>query len=256
MISLRPLLSIILLGTALLSSVSGEAPPPNPYEYKRISYPWKQKITATVFWIGEKPSGQNKTSNHQSSWDQDWQKNFGGFDNPDPAARSGYLPKAFVPKLNPFYIALPYNDCLNHKTHRPEAAKAVPWFGRYSPKPGTTVCHGRWLQIVHQGRSCYAQWEDCGPWTTDDWQYVFGNKRPRNTKNNNAGIDVSPAVRDYLGLKSGHQVHWRFVENANVPRGPWSKLGSNNHFVNPACHPDLPAARLYNEYVRKLRSQR
>ncbi len=64
-------------------------PPPNPYEYKKIQYPWKKNITATIFWIGEKPSGRNRTPNHKSSWDQEWQENYGGYDNPDPEARSG-----------------------------------------------------------------------------------------------------------------------------------------------------------------------
>ena len=229
--------------------------PSNPATYQRISYPWHKNITATVFWVGERPNGRNKTSNHHSSWDGEWQKNFGGFDNPDRAARSGYVPKGFTPRLNPFYIALPYNDVLNHRAHRPEAARVVPWFKRCNPKPGTSTCHGRWIQIYHNGKSCFAQWEDCGPFTTDDWQYVFGNRRPRNRENGAAGLDVSPAVRDFLGLPSSGKVHWRFVAIGQVPRGPWSSLGTNNPFVNAKANPDLHAAQRYNEYLRKLRDQ-
>ena len=40
-----------------------------------------------------------------SAWDQNWQENFGGYDDPD--RRNGYLPAGFMPTLNPFYIALP-----------------------------------------------------------------------------------------------------------------------------------------------------
>ena len=40
--------------------------------------------------------------------------------------------------------------------------------------------------------------------------------------NHGAGIDVSPAVRDYLGLGSLGLVDWRFVEEADVAAGPWS----------------------------------
>jgi hypothetical protein len=40
--------------------------------------------------------------------------------------------------------------------------------------------------------------------------------------NHGAGIDVSPAVRDYLGLGPLGLVDWRFVEQAQVPAGPWS----------------------------------
>jgi hypothetical protein len=42
----------------------------------------------------------------------------------------------------------------------------------------------------------------------DYWQYVFGNERPKPTLNKGAGLDVSPAVRDYLGLKeSSYRCH-------------------------------------------------
>ena len=49
----------------------------------------------------------------------------------------------------------------------------------------------------------------------------FANS-PRSLANNSrtdngAGIDVSPAVRDYLGLRPLDVVDWRFVEQAEVP---------------------------------------
>jgi len=198
--------------------------------------PWKKDITATVFWIGEKPSGANKTPNHKSSWDVNWAKNYGGYDNPDPAARTGYRPKAFIPKQNPFYIALPYNDLVNHYTSKPEVSK-IPWHKYHFLRPGRTILKGTWVQIVHEGKSCYAQWEDCGPWGTDDFGYVFGNKRPKTKKNNSAGIDISPAVRDYLGLKSGEKCHWRFVPFHRIPAGPWRLYGTNNPFRNKAVIP-------------------
>jgi len=60
---------------------------------------------------------------------------------------------------------------------------------------------------------------------------VFGNERPKPSLNGGAGLDVSPAVRDYLGLKETDVTEWRFVEFSEVPRGPWSTLGENNTFV-------------------------
>ena len=52
-------------------------------------------------------------------------------------------------------------------------------------------------------------------------------------QNKGAGIDISPAVRDYLGITGGTAiVHWRFVEFYRIPRGPWSKYGDNNPFAN------------------------
>lgn len=225
---------------------------------RRILYPWKTHVTATIFWVGEQPSGRNKTPNHKSSWDVNWAANFGGYDDPDPAKRIAdhrtgeFRPKAFVPQLNPFYIALPYNDVVNHRMHKPEASRVIPWFSRMRPQPGKTVCKGRWIQIYYSGRSCYGQWEDCGPWETNDWEYVFGNKPPRTRENGGAGIDLSPSIRDYLGLKSGVKVHWRFVEAGQVPYGPWKKYGNT---LAAGDDPDIEAQRRYLEYLRKLRDE-
>ncbi len=224
----------------------------------RVVYPWKTHVTCTIFWIGETPTDRNPTPNHMSSWDQNWKTNFGGFDDPEPANRIAnhttgeFRPKAFTPKLNPFYVALPYNDVVSHARHKPEASRVIPWFAKMRPEPGQTVCKGRWVQIFRGGRSCYAQWEDCGPWVTDDWEFVFGNKPPKTKQNGAAGIDLSPSIRDYLGLKSGDKVHWRFVEAGQVPFGPWKKYG---HETPAATSPDIDAQRRYLEYLRKLRDE-
>jgi hypothetical protein len=105
---------------------------------------------------------------------------------------------------------------------KPEAAKVVPWFIERFHGPGCSVCKGHWLEIRHGAKICYAQWEDVGPFCTDSAGYVFGDERPVPNVNHGAGIDVSPAVRDYLGLGSLGLVDWRFVEQADVPIGPWS----------------------------------
>src|SRR5436305_958515 len=73
-------------------------------------YPWKKNIVTTIFWIGEQPSGNNPVPNRVSSWDKDWSRSYGGFDDPNPAHRSNYIPVKFTPRQNPFYCALPYND--------------------------------------------------------------------------------------------------------------------------------------------------
>jgi len=228
--------------------------PQNPF--RPINYPWRKNITATVFWVGEKPTARNPTPNHASSWDTKWQQNYGGYDNPKKEARIGYRPKAFIPKLNPFYVALPFNDCLNYRTSHPMAHRVIPWWNKRADKrPGKTCCKGRWVQIVYGRRVCYAQWEDCGPFTTNDWQYVFAGKRPKNEQNNGAGIDVSPAVRDYLGMGSSGKVHWRFIDFANIPRGAWSKYGKNNPFLHPDQDPDRKAKKEYMDYLKRLRDQ-
>ena len=68
-----------------------------------------------------------------------------------------------------------------------------------------------------------------------------------------AGIDLSPSIRDYLGLKSGAKVHWRFVEAGQVPYGPWKKYGGST--VAGGNDPDIEAQRRYLEYLRKLRDE-
>lgn len=193
-------------------------------------YPWKRNIVTTVFWVGEQPTKNNPVPNCKSSWDPLWHKNFGGYDNPAPEHRRNFLPKAFIPRQNPFYIALPYNDVTRGAT-KPEARQVIPWFRDAFDRPGKSVLKGRWLAIRHKNRIAYAQWEDCGPFRTDHWQYVFGNERPRPNLNQGAGLDVSPAVRDYLGLKGKDVCDWKFVDARDVPPGPWTRYGDNNTFV-------------------------
>jgi hypothetical protein len=193
-------------------------------------YPWKRDIVTTVFWIGEQPSGNNPVPNRTSSWDKEWARNYGGFDDPNPAHRRNYIPVNFTPRQNPFYCALPYNDKA-HTGHRPEAPQVVPWFKEAYQGPAVSTCKDRWVAIHKGNRTVYAQWEDAGPFRTDHWQYVFGNERPKPNLNKGAGLDVSPAVRDYLELKETDVTDWRFVDFSEVPRGAWSTLGENNTFV-------------------------
>ena len=194
-------------------------------------YPWKLNIVTTVFWIGEAAGGNNPVANYGSSWDPLWRRTYGGFDNPDPAARKNFIPVGFIPQQNPFYVALPYND-VTHGTTKPEAFQVIPWFRKTFERPGKSVCQDRWVAIRRgNNRICYAQWSDCGPFRTDHWQYVFGNERPKPNLNKGAGLDVSPAVRDYLRMQPTDVTDWKFVEARDVPSGPWSYYGENNDFV-------------------------
>jgi hypothetical protein len=193
-------------------------------------YPWKNDIVTTVFWVGEEPTSRNPVPNRSSSWDKNWSASYGGFDNPDRGARAGYIPAAFTPKQNPFYCALPYNDKA-HEGHRAEAPQVVPWFKEAYQGPAISTCKGRWVAIRKGKRVAYAQWEDAGPFRTDHWQYVFGSERPKPNLNKGAGLDVSPAVRDFLGLNDTDVTDWRFVDFNEVPHGPWAQYGDNNNFV-------------------------
>ncbi|MBA3285845.1 MAG: hypothetical protein H0U27_12410, partial [Nitrosopumilus sp.] len=53
-------------------------------------YPIHKNITATVFWIGEPVGNGSSEDNTLSAWDDEWQKNYGGYD--DYVNRNGYYP--------------------------------------------------------------------------------------------------------------------------------------------------------------------
>jgi hypothetical protein len=189
------------------------------------TYSWKLNIVTTVFVIGDR-----RGRNTGSAWDPKWQKHYGGFDDPNSNARKNYIPTGFTPQLNPFYVALPYNDIMDGRT-KPEALTVIPWFRLSFQKEGKSVCMNRWVAIRRGNRVAYAQWSDCGPFSSTHWQYVFGSERPKPNANQGAGLNVSPAVRDYLRMQPTDVTDWKFVEFREVPPGPWSQYGENNDFV-------------------------
>jgi len=201
-------------------------------------YPWRLNIVTTIFWVGESASVNNPVHNYSSSWDRDWMQNFGGIDSGNSRRalpEGGSIPAGFIPQQNPFYFALPYND-VEHGNHKPEARNVIPWFNQVFEKDGQSVLKDRWIAIRKNypngsSRVCYAQWSDCGPFRTDHHQYVFGNERPMPNLNHGAGLDISPAVRDFLGVGTIDTLDWKFVEFKDVPVGPWSRFGENNSFV-------------------------
>lgn len=184
-------------------------------------YPLHEDISVTFFWIGEGANGQNGfISNKASAWDSDWREHYGGTDDPDN--RNGYFPAGFTPEENPFYFALPYNDFDGHG-ERKENAENIYWFSEdYTEEQ--SLCKNRWIKITKGTLTAYAQWEDVGPFNEDDISYVFGGSNPENTRNNNAGLDVSPAVHDYLNLEDIDVVDWQFVDFSDVPDGPWKQI--------------------------------
>ena len=222
------LLGLIVVVTTLLSC---EAPV--------VGYPWHTGVTATVFWVGEPQGGGSSEDNALSAWDDRWLEHYGGVD--DPGRRKevdGYFPAGFTPRENPFYADLPYDDFDARGRPRADRETVVPWAGRYQSALAEhaarhvpfSLLKNRWLQLRHDDRVCYAQWEDSGPYVYDDAGYVFGadDRRPRNTRANAAGLDVSPAVRDCLGFPglndAESRVDWRFVDDEDVPDGPWKRV--------------------------------
>jgi hypothetical protein len=170
-------------------------------------YPWKKDIISSLFWIGENPA---------SAWNQHWTWSNGGPDS--PAQRNGYTSARHAADLNPFYVALPFNDLAF-------PAKAQKWLPAGWARTGAdgqpvSACQNRWIEIKNaRGDVCYAQWEDVGPGRPDDVEYVFGSQPPRSQP----GICISPAVGDYLNLKRDGTVSWRFVDTENVQPGAWLK---------------------------------
>jgi len=206
-------------------------PPPEPLtEFNftsttkryRNSYPWKTNILTTKFWIGEGSTPISSTDNVKSSWDEEWLEKNRGSDNPND--RNGYAAGSHASTLNPFYCALPFNDLAF-----PDKARAyLPrgWYRRPEDGRQVSACKDRWVEIRNSnGDVCYAQWEDVGPLRYDDAEYVFGGERPTGLGGDRAGLDVSPAVADYLGLSDHNRyMSWRFVDEDQVRPGAWLKL--------------------------------
>jgi hypothetical protein len=174
----------------------------------------------TYFWVGEGASQDNSNiSNAQSYWDEKWLEHFGGVD--EPSDRCGYLPCAFRPKENPFYFALPYGD-YDEDGNLKASVKQIPWYRPGSG--GQSIIKNHWIEIKYKNNICYAQWEDVGPYQTDDFAYVFGSQPAKNKAGVGAGLDLSPAGWDCLGLKDNDVTEWRFIEAAEVPPGPWQEI--------------------------------
>ena len=189
-----------------------------------IDYPVHENITVTYFYVGEPADSNNGyIPNDKSSWDGFWQQHYGGVD--DPVNRNGNYPKEFIPKENPFYFALPYNDFGTDGNRKQSAADLIYWAKDKTWNASESMCKNQWIKITKGSKSVYAQWEDCGPYYYDDSNYVFGSALPLNQINyNSSGLDVSPAVRDYLGLADVDTVSWQFIRAANVPGGPWKTI--------------------------------
>ena len=212
----------------------------------RVTYPWKTGIITTMFWIGEGGSNISSTDNVASAWDENWRSSNRGSDNPND--RNGYSPADHAPTVNPFYVALPFNDL----AFPDKAREWLPagWYRR--PKDGKQVsaCKDRWVEIKNaQGRPCYAQWEDVGPLRYDHAEYVFGPERPDTYTR--AGLDVSPAVAQYLDIDGNKRAitSWRFVDDEDVPPGAWLKYDEQAviytalHQLRNSKPSDLPIQR-------------
>ena len=233
-------------------TTTATTPPPPDFVFtnftkrSKLNYPWKTGIITTMFWIGEGGSSISPTDNIGSAWDENWRSHNRGNDSPDD--RNGFASADHASTINPFYVALPFNDLAY-----PD--KAQDWVPRSWHRPNqdgkqVSACKDRWVCIKNSnGRLCYAQWEDVGPLRSDHAEYVFGNDRPNTyTK---AGLDISPAVAQYLGIDGNRRAitAWKFVDEDDVPPGQWLKYDEQAviftamHQLRSSNSSDLPIQR-------------
>ena len=221
---------VIFLSLLLLiscgSSSSEESPtkePTAPIPTNPIAIELEHRgIIVTFFWVGEESSTDNGfIHNIASAWDATWMDSYGGEDT--PYDRDGYYPTGFTPNENPFYYALPYNDLYWNGKPKENRISVIPW-ATEDDNPKETICKNRWIKIAKDDKVAYAQWEDVGPFESDDVDYVFGNSAPLNNEIAGAGLDVSPAVRDYLELNDVDSVDWEFIDEKDIPAGPWKDI--------------------------------
>ena len=193
-------------------------------ESGRREYYLHRDIMTTYFYVGEhEPTRRGILDNRSSAWTGNWVGSFGDVDHPEK--RDGYFPEGFIPNENPFYVALPYND-LTSNGYKENVRNIIPWVEEHTYREKAwpnSLCKNRWIRIIYKERVCYAQWEDVGPYETDDWQYVFGGSRPKNSRGNGAGLDISPACLYYLGMTDNGLVHWQLSIRRMYLKGPGKK---------------------------------
>lgn len=213
---------IIGAGFAAIYSMNRDQPAPQQAESETSQeYQLHENITATVFWAGEDADASNDyIQNRSSAWQTDWVRYYGGVD--DPEKRCGYAPCDFTPKENPFYFALPFGDYTENGLRPTDQLAVIPWVGNNPVPPNTSPLKNRWIAVTSPdgSKTAYAQWEDVGPFEEYDPNYVFGTANPKEPR---AGLDMSPALADYLGVEGRGKVSWRFIEADKVPEGPWKK---------------------------------
>jgi hypothetical protein len=185
-----------------------------PAQADENTHPWHKDIIATNFWVGQIiDTTTHDGSQEESAYDENWLQNYGGCDGVRDShgvcqfevrtVDNGFFPKQMTPKQNPFYLDVPLVD----------------W-----------TLKNKWVEMVGpNGQTCYGQIEDAGPAVYDDYKYVLGTDRPKSTKFNGAGMDVSPALHGCLGFIGGvmgasDKVDWRFVAREQVPEGPWTRI--------------------------------
>lgn len=235
----RRLAAAVVAGLVGVTGCGSPTPPPPS------GIGWHTNIVATTFWVGEIFDPHvSDGSQAISTYDSDWLGSYGGCDGVVTdgvcrtelrSAENNFFPTSMTPLQNPFYLDLPFDD-LHNPAAFSQRCDVIPWAndpgysGRCQDRRFSYM-KNRWVELIGpNGATCYGQIQDAGPGAYDDATYVFGSndQRPTNTRYNGAGLYVSPALNGCLGFQylDGNQdrVSWRFVEETDVPSGPWRIL--------------------------------
>ena len=96
--------------------------------------------------MGEPADADNRyVDNLSSVWDDDWVSHYGGVDS--PRNRSQYLPSGFIPKENPFYFALPYDDFYDNRTRKADSYGTVYWAGKRPWNDSMSMVKNSWIDF-------------------------------------------------------------------------------------------------------------
>lgn len=189
---------------------------------------------ATTFWVGEVFDPEAADGSQVISAYEGWRyERSGGCDGviedgvcqTEPrSAENGFFPSSMTPKQTPFYLDLPFADVNN------VAAFALRGQTPLAQDPGYagdlenrefSCKKNRWVQLQYKGNTCSAQIQDAGPAEYDEFDYVFGDggTGPKGTKHNDAELN---------GTQAG--VSWRFVDEVDVPDGPWKTIVTDSGY--------------------------
>jgi len=142
----------------------------------------------TVFWLENRPELIIRCRTIEVPGTANWTGNYGGLDNPDSSTRPQRYSGGVYPPPESLLLCACRTTMSMHGQFKPEAPLVIPWFKQAYTGPGQSVCKDRWVAIRKENRTCYAQWEDCGPFRTDHFQYVFQNERPKPNLNDGGWV--------------------------------------------------------------------
>jgi hypothetical protein len=241
-------------------------------------YSLHSKIVATTFWVGEIfDSNAPDGSQVFSTYDSEWMTHYGGCDGvvvdqrcqtERRTAANDFFPTSMIPKMNPFYLDLPFDD-LHDDIAFKQRAKVIPWandpgYAGRADDRSFSYMKGRWVKLMHNSHTCYGQNEDAGPGQYHDSRYVFGSEdaRPANKKFNGAGMDISPALNGCLGFSEingeNDKVDWQFVDDVDVPLGPWKTFVTTEKItvLLNSIHQTPNQMELYKHLVSLFQTQK